>query len=103
MHNSLPEQLAGRSQSGWRRSHLNIRNSNKATVRWVLWGSLQVNGGQSHRPQVNDLGGDCQCTTLLPRQLAGRSLFGWRRSHIDAAPFGHLTLEDYKPFRSRVA
>ena len=75
MHNSLPEQLADRSQFGWRRSHLDIRSSNKATACWVLWGSLQVNSGQSHRPQVNDLGGDRRCTFLLPGQLAGRSQF----------------------------
>ena len=40
----LPEQPAGHSQLGWRRSHLNMRSSNEAITCWALWDFLQVNG-----------------------------------------------------------
>ena len=40
----LPEQPAGHSQFGWRRSHLNLRILNEAITCWALWDFLQVNG-----------------------------------------------------------
>ena len=55
MHNLLPGQLAGRSQFGWRRSHLNLRTLVAISITTHYGGSLQITPGYCSQQQ--DQGG----------------------------------------------
>jgi hypothetical protein len=61
MHNLLPGQLAGRSQFGWRRSHLNLRTLVAISITTHYGGSLQITPGYCSQQQVRTKGGlECE-------------------------------------------
>ena len=80
MHNLLQGRLAGRSQFGWRRSHLNISTLVAISITTHYGGSLQIAPGYCSQQQktllqeATPLSGcwlSARCDRLLPTQCVG--------------------------------